>query len=261
MSPPPFSADSPMVTELRPSPRHETRRGRGVVDTLVLHYTGLPTLEDALAHLTGPQGEVSCHYVVDVDGRVLQLVPESLRAWHAGVSAWAGETDINSCSIGVEIVNCGHDAGYPDFPEMQIAATIALCRDIVERHRLRPDRVLGHSDVAPQRKRDPGEKFPWQALALGGVGLWVPPAPILDDVPALARGARNPPVGALKALLAFYGYELAVDDQFDDATEAVVTAFQRHFRPARVDGVADLSTAMTLRDLLAARDCTKAAAI
>jgi N-acetylmuramoyl-L-alanine amidase len=253
-----FPPDSALVADILPSPRHTERRGHGRPDIIVLHYTGLATLEEALGYLAGPDGTVSCHYVVAECGRVLQLVPESRRAWHAGESSWDGDPDVNSRSIGIEIANPGHDFGCPPYPDAQIAAVAALSRDIIARHSIRPDRVLGHSDVAPQRKRDPGEIFPWAELAKAGVGLWVEPAPLADGR-VLARGDAGRPVEALKAMLALYGYGIEITGMFDDATEAVVAAFQRHFRPARVDGVADVSTVTTLRDLLAAREAALAA--
>ncbi len=176
---------------------------------------------------------------------------EAKRAWHAGVSSWAGEEDINSCSIGVEIVNRGHDWGYPDFPLRQIAAVIALCRGIMLRRKVPSHRVLAHSDVAPSRKKDPGEKFPWHSLANSGVGHWVQPAPIVrgetlklgtisEDVEQPAAGA-----GPLRLRRADHRANMTAP------TMEVVTAFQRHFRPARVDGVADQSTLITLQALLA----------
>ncbi len=146
---------------------------------IVLHYTGMPDVEGAIAQLCTTGTDVSAHYIVLEDGRIVQCVPEAKRAWHAGVSSWAGEEDINSCSIGIEIVNRGHDWGYPEFPLRQIAAVIALCRGIMLRRKVPPHRVLGHSDVAPARKKDPGEKFPWHSLANSGVGHWVQPAPIV----------------------------------------------------------------------------------
>jgi N-acetylmuramoyl-L-alanine amidase len=194
---------------------------------------------------------VSSHYFVWEDGRVSQLVAEDKRAWHAGASFWKGETDINSRSIGVEIANAGHPGGLPDFPPAQIASVIALCRDIVARHRIAPERVLGHSDVAPVRKVDPGEKFPWQALAEAGIGHHVEPAPISGGR-FFQRGDAGPPVEALQAMLALYGYNVPVSGDFCDRTAGVVDAFQRHFRPERVDGVADASTIDTLHRLLRA---------
>jgi len=176
-------------------------------------------------------------------------VAEDKRAWHAGIGQWGGLRDLNSASIGIEIVNPGHDGGLPDFPQAQIDATIALLRDIAARRAIRPERVLAHSDLAPARKRDPGERFPWDALALAGVGHWVEPAPIVDG-PLYGPGREGPPVRALQALLALYGYGIELTGVYDAPTRAVVAAFQRHFRPARVDGEADASTVATLRALI-----------
>jgi N-acetylmuramoyl-L-alanine amidase len=225
---------------------------------LLLHYTGMPGAEEALAWLCNPASGVSSHYFVFEDGRVAQLVPEARRAWHAGAGSWGADHDINSCSIGVEIANPGHDGGLPPFPEAQIAGVIRLARDIVARRSIPPERVLAHSDVAPGRKQDPGERFPWAELHRAGVGHWVEPVPIRDG-PSLARGERSAEVDAAQAMLAQYGYGVPQSGVFDDATEAVVAAFQRHFRPERVDGVADASTLATLRDLLAARPSSRLA--
>jgi N-acetylmuramoyl-L-alanine amidase len=166
------------------------------------------------------------------------------------MASWAGEEDINSCSIGVEIVNRGHDWGYPDYPLRQIAAVIALCRGIMLRRKVPSHRVLGHSDVAPSRKKDPGEKFPWHSLANSGVGHWVQQAPIVRGE-TLKLGTVSDGVRHLQQALARYGYGIPINGTYDGATMEVVTAFQRHFRPARVDGVADHSTLATLQSLLA----------
>ena len=243
--------ESPAARAVQPSPNHGERRDGRRPDLLLLHYTGMASAAEALARLCHPLSEVSCHYLVFEDGRVLQLVPEARRAWHAGASCWAGERDINSCSIGIEIVNGGHPHGLPPYPVVQIDAVIRLAADLTARWSIPPQRVLAHSDVAPARKEDPGELFPWAALAAAGVGLWVPPVP-LGDGRFFSAGDRGPPVEALQAMLALYGYDVAVSGAYDDATAAVVTAFQRHFRPERVDGVADASTITTLRNLLAA---------
>jgi N-acetylmuramoyl-L-alanine amidase len=184
----------------------------------------------------------------------LQLVPETRRAQHAGISSWEGETDINSRSVGIEIVNPGHDGGYPDFPDRQIAAVIALCRDILARRPMRADRVVAHSDVAPSRKQDPGEKFPWQRLHEAGVGHWVAPVP-LTEARGLSMGDSGAAVADLQGLLTQYGYGIPSVGQFDQSMHDVVVAFQRHFRPARVDGIADGSTIETVRRLLATRPC------
>jgi N-acetylmuramoyl-L-alanine amidase len=212
----------------------------------------MPSAEGALDWLCDPRSQVSAHYFVFEDGRVVQLVPELRRAWHAGVSWWDAETDINSRSIGIEISNPGHDYGYPDFPAVQMEAVAALCRDIVSRRRIPPERVLAHSDIAPARKRDPGEKFDWSWLAARGVGLWIAPARLLGDE-GLREGNEGEAVTELQQHLAAYGYGLDVTGRFDRLTAQVVTAFQRHFRPACVDGTADASTRETLLRLLAAR--------
>jgi N-acetylmuramoyl-L-alanine amidase len=244
-----FAADSPLVARVLPSPNFGERCGYARPDLIVLHYTGMPTAESALALLTDPGGEVSCHYFVWENGEIAQLVPERMRAWHAGIGRWGGVSDLNSASIGVEIVNPGHDGGLPAFPQAQIDATIALVRNIAARRAIRPERVLAHSDLAPARKRDPGERFPWDALARAGVGHWVEPAPIADG-PRLGPSQEGPPVRALQAMLALYGYGVELTGVYDEPTRAVVAAFQRHFRPARVDGEADASTVATLRALI-----------
>ncbi len=236
-----------------PSPNHDERGRRP--DMLVLHYTNMASAADALQLLCNPVAEVSSHYFVFEDGRILQLVPEARRAWHAGRGSWAGETALNAMSLGIEIAHPGHAGGMPPYPDAQIEAVVALSRDIVARWHIRPDRVLAHSDVAPDRKEDPGETFPWARLAEEGIGHWVPPHDISDGR-FFARGDGGQPVEALQAMLALYGYGVAITGEYDLATEQVVTAFQRHFRQARVDGVADASTITTLRDLIASRPPT-----
>lgn len=231
--------------EQRPSPNFNDRQG-GPADMLLLHYTGMETGDGALERLCDEAAQVSAHYLVYEDGRIIQMVAEEKRAWHAGVASWMGETDINSRSIGIEIVNPGHDLGYPAFPDAQVLAVTALSKDIVGRHSLLPYRVLGHSDVAPGRKADPGEKFPWDRLAAEGVGLWVPPVELMNG-PKLSAGDRGDRVSELQFQLADFGYGIIVDGAFGDQTQAIVTAFQRHFRPALVDGIADVSTVSTLR--------------
>ncbi len=243
-----FFANSLHAAEVRESPNHGERKA-GRVDALILHYTGMATGEAAIARLCDPASQVSAHYVVEEDGRILQLVPESRRAWHAGQGFWAGERDMNSASIGIEIVNPGHDAGSPVFPDRQIEATIALCKDIVTRQQIPKQRVLAHSDIAPDRKIDPGETFPWGRLAAAGVGHYVEPHPIEEGL-RLERGMHGVEVEKLQSLLAMYGYGLTVSNLYGSKTESVVRAFQRHFRPALVDGSADLSTFETLRALL-----------
>lgn len=236
---------------VRPSPNFGPRRGVSAPDMIVLHYTGMKTGQAAQDRLCDPAAEVSSHYLVHEDGRVVQMVPESQRAWHAGKSFWSGETDINSRSVGIEIVNPGHEYGYRAFRSRQIDAVIALCRDIVRRRSIRPRNVLAHSDIAPGRKVDPGEKFPWRRLAEAGIGHFVPAARIGGDE-GLNAGDEGEAVRELQAMLALYGYDLGESGCFDARTGVVVAAFQRHFRPRRVDGIADRSTVQTLRRLLAA---------
>ncbi len=249
-----FPPDSFLVADVAPSPNRDERKDGRRPDMILLHYTGMPTGEAALTRLCAPDSKVSSHYVVFEDGRIVQCVPEASRAWHAGVSSWAGETDINSCSIGIEIVNPGHEFGYPDYPLRQVAAVISLCRSILTRHGpISSARILAHSDVAPGRKQDPGEKFPWELLSDSGIGHWVRPAPLNVDGPTLKPGDSGEAVTRLQRVLRGYGYGIEETGSYDDATGAVVTAFQRHFRPAQVDGIADASTLLTLRALLETR--------
>lgn len=270
-----FAPDSRFVSCVRPSPNHGERRGAYAAtklpDAIVLHYTGMPGndrlsgAERAIRWLTTEVSQVSCHYVVDEDGSVTQLVPEARRAWHAGAGAWKGETDINSASIGIEIVNPGHfwdmsgaafgtgqtevHPGYRDFPDVQIRAVIDLVADIVARNRMPRQAILAHSDLAPERKSDPGERFPWHRLAENGLGLWVPPAEITDPA-ILHPGDEGQPVRAAQSMFAMLGFAIDLTGVYDRRTSAVVTAFQRHWRPAQVDGRLDRSTLATLNALL-----------
>ncbi len=248
--------DSEAAAKVFASPNHGPRKARdgseGRAPTLlILHYTGMPDSGQALQWLCNPVSNVSCHYFVFENGHTLQLVPESRRAWHAGVSSWKGEADINSASIGIEIANPGHPGGMPPYPEAQIGALIRLCRDLVQRWDIRPEHVLAHSDVAPGRKLDPGENFPWRRLAEAGIGLWVEPAPLRDGR-FFQRGEEGAPIEALQAMFAMLGYGAPISGVFCEKTEAVVAAFQRHWRPERVDGIADASTITTLRDVIGA---------
>jgi len=197
------------------------------VDMLVLHYTGMQSAEAALARLCDPAAEVSAHYLVGEDGEVAALVAEEHRAWHAGKSSWRGHTDVNSRSIGIEIVNPGHEFGYRPFPDAQIMALIDLCQGILARWPIPARNVVGHSDVAPARKQDPGELFPWKRLADSGIGLW-----------PIATGAG----GDAAVLLRDYGYEGDLPD--------VLRAFQRHFRPSLCDGRLDQETGALLNGLI-----------
>jgi N-acetylmuramoyl-L-alanine amidase len=212
----------------RPSPNQDARPDGAVIDMLVLHYTGMQTAQAALDRLCDPAAKVSSHYTIDEDGTVYVHVPEARRAWHAGISSWAGASDINARSIGIELVNPGHEHGYRDFPDDQIAALITLCHGILLRHPIPSARVLAHSDVAPARKEDPGERFPWERLARAGIGLW-----------PVSRDAQLGPEA-----LGRFGYDLGAGEQ------KAVTAFQRHFRPQKLDGVWDRDCARLLASLL-----------
>jgi N-acetylmuramoyl-L-alanine amidase len=234
------------------SPNIEVRPTGLVPRFLILHYTGMASAEKACVWLCTQESKVSCHYLVDETGAIIQMVGEEMRAWHAGLSIWQDNTDINSLSIGIEIQNPGHGGGYPDFPPVQMEAVAALARDIVARHGIAAAAVLAHSDVAPGRKIDPGEKFDWAYLHAMGVGHWVAPEPVSSGV-YLQEGDTGDPVFALQSLLKIYGYGLDITGTFDERTRHVVEAFQRHFRQVKVDGVADHSTVATLHKLLKAK--------
>lgn len=246
----------------RPSPNFDARTRP--IDLIVLHYTGMQDAETALKRLTDPAPvagnypgpwqpfdviadaplpKVSAHYVVDEAGQVYSLVPEEHRAWHAGASSWEGEGDVNARSIGIEIVNGGHDFGLPDFTDAQIDAVIALLRDIFRRWpELTAARVVAHSDVAPERKMDPGEKFPWRRLADAGVSIW-PKAIAFHTEPGEDR------VGRVQQELAAIGYGIDLTGVMDAATRAALHAFQRRFRPSKIDGLIDDETEMLLASL------------
>jgi N-acetylmuramoyl-L-alanine amidase len=227
----------------RPSPNHDPR-AEGPVDILVMHYTGMQTAEEALSRLCDPEAKVSAHYTVDRDGTVYAHVPESLRARHAGISFWAGSRDVNSRSIGIEIVNPGHEFGYVPFAEVQTESVLELSREILSRHPIPPSNVVGHSDVAPNRKQDPGELFPWARLAGNGIGLW----PLMTSVPTSDAPLPAAEFDAFVKNLRRYGYGIPPDVEW--SLRDVIVAFQRHFRPARIDGVADAECAAILDALL-----------
>jgi N-acetylmuramoyl-L-alanine amidase len=247
-----FAPDSSVVERIEASPNFDERPGLGRPDMIVLHYTGMLFSHEAIHRLCDTKARVSSHYVVLESGSIVQLVQEAKRAWHAGVSSWAGDPGINSRSIGIEICNPGHEFGYPDFPARQIAATTTLCRSILTRNIVRPENILAHSDVAPSRKQDPGEKFPWKRLAQSGVGLWVEAGDVTDQ--PLRPDDSGAKVTELQRMLSEYGYGIDTTGRYDITTSEVITAFQRHFRPAQVDGIADAVTVQTLRKLLIARD-------
>jgi N-acetylmuramoyl-L-alanine amidase len=225
----------------RPSPNFDARPPGQTVDILLLHYTEMAPASAALDRLCDPTAKVSAHYLVEADGTVWRLVEEAQRAWHAGVSYWAGARDINARSIGIELDNPGHGLGLAPFPEPQMAALERLALGILSRHPIPPHRVLGHSDVAPARKQDPGELFDWKRLAGSGIGLW----------PSVAK-PRVLRLVEVQALLARYGYEVGATGVADEPTRLALTAFQRHFRPDRVDGEPDPETAGLLAAVAAA---------
>lgn len=244
--------DSPLVTCIHPSPNFEARRHGVRASILLMHYTGLASCPRAIDWLSRPESKVSCHYVIDTDGTVWQMVAESQRAWHAGVGSWQGDCDINSASIGIEIHNPGHDGGYPEFPEAQMRAVEALSADIIGRNGIPPERVLAHSDIAPGRKVDPGEKFDWARLARAGIGHWVDPEPVGPVLEAVSNPAHADRIAQAQTLLRRYGYGIEVTGESDKQSRTVVAAFQRHFRQERVDGLVDVSTFITLQRLIAA---------
>ncbi len=205
---------------LRPSPNFDERDA--AVEFLELHYTGMPTAQSAIDLLRSPEAKVSSHYVVDEDGAVYCLVPEEKRAWHAGISYWRGHRMLNGASVGIEIVNPGHEWGYRPFPAAQMDAVCELCLGILSRHPIPARNVIAHSDIAPNRKQDPGELFDWKGLAAAGIGLWT------DDF-------GQP--GNVRADLAAIGYDVSLPER------DVITAFQRHFLPASLSGMADARTA------------------
>jgi N-acetylmuramoyl-L-alanine amidase len=236
-----------MTIRERASPNQDARPDGGRVDMLVLHYTGMKTAAEAIERLCDPAARVSAHYVIDEDGTVWRLVEESRRAWHAGVSFWQGTRDVNGASIGIEIVNPGHEWGYREFPETQMAAVEKLARDLLRRHPIPPDRVVGHSDVAPLRKQDPGELFDWQRLARAGIGLWP------------AAGAAAPAgIAEAQAMLAAVGYGVPNSGSLDDEIRQVLVAFQRHFRPRGIDGRLDDETGARLAAVARAVEALRA---
>lgn len=236
---------------LRPpfvSPNFNERPASVVIDTLVLHYTGMESGSEALARLCDAESKVSAHYLIEEDGRVFALVPEEKRAWHAGISHWRGKDNLNDTSIGIEIVNPGHEHGYRPFPAAQMEALATLCQGILSRHPIPARNVIGHSDIAPLRKEDPGELFDWAWLASQGIGLW-PVAPVKTDV--------APSVSDHQTALNHYGYGINPTGESDEITRKTIMAFQRHFRPTRIDGVWDAECAAVLSTLhQLAADCT-----
>jgi N-acetylmuramoyl-L-alanine amidase len=234
------------ITDL-PSPNHDARPDGVAIDMLILHYTGMKSAREAIERLRDPVAQVSAHYVVDEDGSVVRLVPETRRAWHAGISHWRGHAGLNGRSIGIEIVNPGHEWGYRDFPVLQMAALCDLCLTIMARHPISARNVIGHSDVAPDRKEDPGEYFDWQALAENGVGLWPFGVADLGSKGAVRDATTLRPV---RAALAEIGYRVVPEGGLDPALSAVLRAFQRHWRPEAITGQVDDGTLSRLQGVL-----------
>lgn len=236
----------------RPSPNQSSREGV-VVDTLVLHYTGMRTAEEALERLTDAASQVSAHYTVGEDGTVYAHVPEAQKAWHAGVSHWRGRDGVNAFSIGVEIVNPGHEFGYRAFPKSQMDAVLELTQAIVQRHAIPVRNVVAHSDIAPTRKEDPGELFDWPLLAKNGVGVWPNfPYRSLSNINLLMAGDEGERVRSMQRRLQEYGYGITTTGRFDEITRSTTIAFQRHFRPQDFSGVWDTDSDARLDELLAA---------
>jgi N-acetylmuramoyl-L-alanine amidase len=234
----------------RPSPNHDARPDGGLIDTLVLHYTGMISAEAALERMTDPAAKVSAHWCIGENGELWRLVAEQRRAWHAGLSHWRGRRSVNDFSVGIELVNPGHEFGYRPFPRAQMDTLVALAQEIVGRHSIEPRNVVAHADIAPLRRQDPGELFDWERLAIAGVGLW--PAGIakqIDTSSAVRRGDRGDRVRRYQERMRAVGYDVVADGEFGETTEAVVRAFQRHFRQARVDGIIDRGTAAILDHL------------
>ena len=227
-----------LTIEHRPSPNFGPRPEGATVDILILHYTGMESAQAALDRLCDPEAEVSAHYLIDEDGTVTHLVPEEKRAWHAGRSYWRGITDVNSASIGIELVNPGHEFGYRPFTDAQMSSLCPLLANIVRRHAIDPSDVVGHSDIAPARKQDPGELFDWEMLA--GIGLVLP-----VPKPRIRLLHENP--GQFFLALERFGYDIADG-------RAAVSAFQRRWRPRRIDGEVDGEVGALLFELLLARD-------
>lgn len=241
-----------MNIQHRPSPNYEARPVSTVIDTIIIHYTGMRSADDALQRLCDPVAKVSAHYVIDEEGCVYQLVEDSQRAWHAGLSYWRGKEQLNDMSIGIELVNPGHEFGYRPFPNAQIKSLIALCTQLIARHPIKQHHIIGHSDIAPKRKEDPGEFFNWQHLAEHGIGIWhgisLPPQ---KPKPLIQKGDSNERVSTMQTQLAKYGYQIPQHGIFDDDTAATVIAFKRRFYPSNLEASWDSVAENMLQNLLA----------
>jgi N-acetylmuramoyl-L-alanine amidase len=226
----------PIEIRDRPSPNFGYRAEPAHIDMLVLHYTGMASAEAAIERLCNPDAKVSAHYVVEENGTIWRLVPETLRAFHAGLSCWEGKAGLNAVSLGIEIVNPGHEWGYRPFPDAQMSSVEHLCRNLISRYAIPAHRVVGHSDIAPDRKSDPGELFDWPRLARAGIGIW--------PETELSRPSRAVDEARARRDLAAIGYCVTTA-----APATALRAFQRRFRPARCDGLLDAETAARLREV------------
>lgn len=240
-----------MLHKHLPTQNQDERPINADISILVLHYTGMATAEAALNRMQDPVAKVSAHWCIDEDGKIYSLVPERLRAWHAGLSYWRQKSLVNDISIGIELVNPGHENGYRPFPAGQMKSLTWLAKQIISRHKIPAQNIVGHSDVSPNRKKDPGELFDWRRLSENGIGLW-PTNFNKSEVhsPTLGDGAEGATVRALQKDLFKFGYGLHIDGFYGAESEAVIAAFQRHFRQGRVDGVADNATIAILHNLL-----------
>ena len=244
-----------MISKRSPSPNFKDRPGAIKPDMVIIHYTGMKTGDEALQRLCDHQAEVSAHYMIDEAGRILELVHPCKRAWHAGISHWRGRDNLNHYSIGIELVNKGHEFGYEAFPVVQIDALLLLLADLKRQFEIEPHQYVGHSDIAPDRKDDPGEKFPWQRLARAGFGLYSQCDGSNEQVllsEQMPDDDMN--VGAVRTLhhkLQRVGYFIGGDTGlYDQATRACVTAFQRHWRQSHVSGHYDKGTEIIINDII-----------
>lgn len=232
------------------SPNCNERAANNQIDTLILHYTGMKSGKEALERMCDPKAQVSAHYMVEEDGSVYYLVPETKRAWHAGISHWRGRGNLNNISIGIEIVNPGHEWGYHPFPEAQMQSVETLCADIIQRQPIDKRNVIGHSDIAPSRKQDPGELFDWKRLADKGIGLWPGVVSSVNNRVIYTPGSRGNDVLELQQRLKEFGYWVEETGVYDEQMQYVVTAFKRHYCPQHLDAKWDNVAEKTLAEML-----------
>ncbi|MGY8986191.1 MAG: N-acetylmuramoyl-L-alanine amidase [Sphingomonadales bacterium] len=248
-----MSKQRKVVINFRASPNFDERVGRNKPNMLIFHYTGMETGEAALNKLLDPSSKVSAHYLVFEDGKIIQLVEDKKRAWHSGVSTWKGKGDINSSSIGIEIVNRGHEFGYCEFPKEQVDAVLKLSKVIIKKYKIPPNKILGHSDIAPLRKTDPGELFPWESFAKADVGIWPRYIkPLFKE--NINEDSPSNHIFDLQKKLVNFGFEKGDQGVYCPLTRANVTAFQRHWNPLKISGIADAETQNKLDALLIMHD-------